>query len=291
MTLMHTTEDCEIHHGVRGDEFASFIKTILSHGKLKSHYITELTKPENLEHFSTAFTAASANTSRNSEVFEQLGDLCINKFIVQYMYRRFPELNCPDGVKVVARLRINLGSKQSFYEIGEKLEFWKYISASVYERYKNMKALIEDAFEAFFGCTEFIVDSMFRPGVGFGVAYQVLESIFNEIPISLQFEDLYDAKTRLKEIFDTFGDKLGKLEYQEDRNNSILTSSVFMVKGRSRQFLGRGSAALKANAQQKAAKSAIVAVEKLGYRREEAEFYRKLAKTYPCDAPRPFDDT
>ena len=31
---------------------------------------------------------------------------------------------------------------------------------------------------------------------------KILEEIFNDIPISLKYEDLYDSITRLKEIFD-----------------------------------------------------------------------------------------
>ncbi len=32
---------------------------------------------------------------------EQLGDVSVNKFIVNYMYKRFPQLRNPNGVDVV----------------------------------------------------------------------------------------------------------------------------------------------------------------------------------------------
>ena len=63
------------------------------------------------------------------QIKKQMGDLTINKFIVNYSYKRFPQLKCTEGVKVVARLRINYGSRQSFSEIAEKLGIWNYISA------------------------------------------------------------------------------------------------------------------------------------------------------------------
>lgn len=73
--------------------------------------------------YGNAFTATTANKVDNYERFEQIGDVTANKFIVWYAYRRFPQLDCTDGVKVVARLRINYGAKQFFAPLGEQLDF------------------------------------------------------------------------------------------------------------------------------------------------------------------------
>ena len=91
----------------------------------------------------------------------------------------------------------------------KNLNFWPFISAAIEGternqkyRNRNKKDLLEDVLEAFIGCTEYLLDEAFRPGVGYGIVYDILESIFNELPMSLEYEDLYDAKTRLKETTD-----------------------------------------------------------------------------------------
>jgi len=164
-----------------------------------------------MKSYGQAFTASSADPVNNYERFEQIGDVTANKFIVWYAYKRFPQLNCTDGVKVVARLRINYGSKQFFAPLGESLGFWDYISAQEDGKAKGMKYrnrqkkdLLEDCIESFIGCTEYLLDQAFRPGVGYGIVYDILSSIFDEIPMSLKYDDLYDPKTRLKQTFDAY---------------------------------------------------------------------------------------
>ncbi len=39
------------------------------------------------------------------QMFEQLGDVSVNKFIVNYMYKRFPQLRNPNGVDVVGQTK------------------------------------------------------------------------------------------------------------------------------------------------------------------------------------------
>ena len=96
-----------IYKGTRGPMFKALISGLMERGNLKDKYIGILTNDENMKKFSKAFTAASANKNENYEIYEQIGDVSANKFIVWYAYQRFPQLNCPAGVKVVARLRIN----------------------------------------------------------------------------------------------------------------------------------------------------------------------------------------
>jgi hypothetical protein len=153
-----------------------------------------------------------------------MGDVVINHFIVSYFYRRFPQLDCANCVKVIARLRINYVSGESFASIAENLNFWPFISArespptptpvrgknkkdpyyTQKYRSRDKKSLLEDVFEAFIGCTEYLLDKEFRPGVGYGIVYDILENIFNEKSISLAYEDLIDPKTRLKETKDLY---------------------------------------------------------------------------------------
>ena len=231
--------------------------------------------------FSQAFTSSCADPENNYEIYEQLGDVTANKFIVWYMYRRFPQLKHPLGVKIVARLRINYGARQSFFKIGENLGFWQYITATEEIRSRKKKDLLEDCVESFIGVTEFLLDHIYeKPGIGNIVIYDILKSIFDEIPISLKYEDLYDSKTRLKELFDFHKTKLGKLKYTNirDKESGYFTANTYMTcqSGES-VLLGSGCATKLKDAEQKAAEQAIKKMKnKFGLTKEIPNEYTKL---------------
>jgi dsRNA-specific ribonuclease len=234
---------------------------------------------ESMRIFNDVFTSNTANVLENYEVYEQLGDITVNKFIVWYMYKRFPQLKNAQGVKIVARLRINYCSKQSFAQIAESLNFWKFITASEEERDHNKKPLLEDTLEAFFGAVEFIIDQHTLTGVGYAVAFDILETIFNDLHISLKYEDLYDAKTRLKELFDFSGDKLGTIKYEDERNveKKCTTSCVFQITPQGNKIkIGEGSASLKADAQQRSAQKAIYFLKQQGFSKPVPEIYSSI---------------
>jgi len=287
---MQTSEEETVYQGSRGLDFKEMIVGLLRKGKLKSKYIDLLTNDQNMREYDKAFTAASANQDSNYEIYEQIGDLTANKFIVWYTYKRFPQLNCPLGVKVVARIRINYGARQSFAQIGENLGFWPFISASDDDRGRKKKDLLEDCVESFIGVTEYIIDSAFRPGVGYGIVYDILSSIFDDIEISIKYEDLYDPKTRLKELFDAFPN-LGTWAYVDTRDDLLATSSIYLVPpnapkpakqnnnpNRNWVLLGTGKAAKKADAQQRAAEIGLQALNNKGYVKAVPDEYKTFCK-------------
>lgn len=263
----------DIYFGKRDESFKKLIVGLLQRGKLTSKYIDILTDEPSMKLYSQAFTSSSADINSNYEIFEQLGDVSANKFIIWYSYRRFPQLACPLGVKVVARLRINYGAKQSFFKIANNLGFWDYISASLEERGHKKKDLLEDSLESFCGVTEYILDMRTRNGVGNAIVYDILASIFDEIDMSLQYSELYDAKTRLKETFDKFPE-LGKLKYTQEKNELITISTVWRQLGNNLIRLGSSSANKKTDAQQKAASKAIDTLKSQGYFKEPPSEYK-----------------
>jgi dsRNA-specific ribonuclease len=268
-----------IYYGSRKKDFENVIFSVFTKGNLKTQYTEWLMSEESLKIFNDVFTSNTANVLENYEVYEQLGDITVNKFIVWYMYKRFPQLNCAQGVKIVARLRINYCSKQSFAQIAESLGFWDYITASEEERNHNKKPLLEDTLEAFFGAVELIIDKHTLTGVGYAVVFDILETIFNKLHISLKYEDLYDAKTRLKELFDYSGDKLGTIKYEDDRNvdEKVTRSCVFQVTPQNNRIkIGEGVASLKADAQQRAASKAIGFLKSKGFHKPVPEIYSKI---------------
>ena len=241
--------------------FKKFIEKRLQ--PLPSKYVKILTDDESLKIYQQSFTSAAADPINNYEYFEQMGDVTANKFLVYYFYRRFPVLKCTAGVKVVARLKINYGSKKVFSELARKEGFWDWINASEEEFSKRPIDWLEDTFEAFVGATESILDERVEPGVGAVAAELFLKRIFDAVDISLKYKDLYDSKTRLKELFDVFGDRLGKIKYSEFRDydsegNQITTSRVYRIMSHRQPILmAVGISKLKADAQRAAAENAI----------------------------------
>jgi len=293
MSNNHETHN--IYIGVRDDHFRQTIRSLLTRGKLTEKYIDLLTNPSSMAIYDQAFTASSANPEMNYEYFEQLGDVSANKFIVWYMYKRFPNLKCPLGVKVVARLRINYGARETFFKLGSELGFWDFITASYEERNHKKKDLLEDCVESFIGATEYLLDTKIRVGVGYAIINDILTSIFDDIDISLKYEDLYDAKTRLKELFDMFSktttNRGGFNFYQaswvfvDNRNDKINTSLLYLVpngvsktspEGSARKewiLIGQGTASLKKDSQQIAAQEGLTYLKSIGYVRPVAPEY------------------
>lgn len=287
----------EIYNAPRGSTFKKLITELLEKGNIRQKYIDIITNDDNMKLFGQAFTSPTADPDINYEIYEQLGDLSANKFIVWYTYKRFPQLNCAKGVKIAARIRINYGSKQSFYKIAETYGFWEFISASNIERQHKKKSLMEDSLEAFLGCTETIMDDMYQPGVGYGIVYGILENIFNNIDISLAFNDLYDAKTRLKELFDSHKQTIGTLYYMEQRIDLLNTSHVYQIPPNTniepikRQIgpgkkdielfpqkewilIGSGKAAIKPDSQQRAAEEGLKYLNRRGWIKTIPEEYK-----------------
>jgi dsRNA-specific ribonuclease len=289
----------EIYLGSRETDFKEMITSFLQRGNLKAKYINLLTSDDNMTLYSQAFTSDTINPNDNYEVFEQLGDVSANKFIVWYSYKRYPQLFCPSGVPVVAHLRINYGAKKTFFAIGESLGFWPFISATIDERSRKKKDLLEDVFEAIIGVTEFILDNKYRPGVGYGIIYDILVNIFSTLEMSLEYDDLKSSKTRLKEIFDK-NTNIGELEYVAVKERDLQTvytylvppnklrevckycRSIFHSKDSLKKhieicpsrfqeaqqqwkLLGQGTAALKKDAEIKSAENALVTLARMGY--------------------------
>lgn len=264
----------------RNSVFNDMITATLSLGDLTSHYMNPLNfaDADTLNKtYSAVFTSVHVSPEDNYEYYEQLGDVIIGQFIVWYSYRRFPRLKCYEGVKVVARIRINYGSRDTLSKIADSLGFWDYISSYESHRATCKKDLLEDVFEAFIGATASIVDSKFEPGDGYKFVYMLLSAIFDKIHISLKYNDLFDAKTRLKELFDFYKEPLGvKPIYKNIRNdNDRLTESIIYREDprMGKIEIGRSKAPRQADAEQQASEMAFAFLTKRGYKKPVLPIY------------------
>ncbi|CCA61360.1 hypothetical protein AV955_gp003 [Diadromus pulchellus ascovirus 4a] len=152
--------------------------------------------------FAAAFTTADYDPKFNYEFFEQLGDLTINKFIVSYMSRRFPQLRNRNGVNVLATLRILYGSKNVLSGLSSKYGLDKLVRMTREESLDKTKSMsvFEDVFEALFGAIEFVFDRDNFPGMGYVFCYRILTAMFDDLDVKIDYESLVDAKTRLNEL-------------------------------------------------------------------------------------------
>lgn len=295
----------EVYNGERGEAFDRLILSLLRKGKLS----TAMTKKVyDKELFSQMFTHRSVNEQLNYEFHEFLGDLVVNKSIGQYLSRRFPQLRCPEGVRVITRLKINLVSKKVLAEVAESLGFWDFISATMEYRMTKKKPMMEDCFEAIMGMIEQQIDEKcckldksgrVTSGGGYKVCYNIIQTILDTYPICgglpgadgvqaglLDYLLLVDPKTRLKELFDSRKTELGKVKYRSERDGRLCHTTVFAENGQSSRGmrfsqpmqLGTGTAALQADSQQAAAKMGLTFLKKQGITKAMPPFYQKFCK-------------
>jgi dsRNA-specific ribonuclease len=257
--------DVPMYKGIRGQSFKNLITTILKRGKVSQQIIDTLLDEEGMKLYEVAFTHPSTDSEENYEYLEFLGDSVVNTAIVWYIARRFKQLQGSKGVKVMARLKINLISKKSFAECAQRLNIWDYISCSETIRQTNKRKVLEDVFEAFFGATTFLMDNKVFHCSGYAVVYAIVASLFDEISISLKYEDLFDARTRIKELFDCNKD-IGTLEYDTIKDsNNVFTSKAHLVKHDStRVYLGVGTGNTKVDSIQIASQQAIYSLKIMG---------------------------
>jgi len=259
------TTTTNVYNGIRGEPFEFFLKQVLSLSNLNPKYYEVLLDKEGIKLYTQAFTHRTADEKINYEYLEFLGDTTLNKAIAWYLSRRFSHLNCPEGVKVLTRLKINLISKRSFAMFAKQLSFWDFVSVDLDTRANKMDKTLEDVFEAFFGATEKLIDERVQVGAGYSICYGIISKLLDSRDISLKYDHLFDAKTRLKEIFDYFGDKLGKLKYVTEKNDRLHTTKAILVQPHRQLTLGEGYAPLKVDSEQKASEYAIRELKRLNF--------------------------
>nr|UOX61032.1 MAG: RNaseIII [Diabrotica toursvirus 3a] len=253
--------------------FFSFLKNIIMFSLNEKDADRILNK--NFDKFKAAFTTRDVNGDENYEFFEQLGDLSINKFIVTYMGVRFPQLRSSNSVGVLASLRILYGSKETLSKLSEQYEFDKFIKCTNEERMDKNKFrnILEDVFEAFFGVVEFSIDNDWNfNGLGYTTVYRILSRIFDKQDISIEYENLVDAKTRLNELKDEYKIMLQYKDFKKEDGTYITEVYVNNI------FAGYGESYIKKTSQIISAQKALDWIdENLGLKKIIPERYRILS--------------
>lgn len=262
-----------IYNGIRGESFKNLLITILKRGKVNDSIIEKILDEEGLKLCDTAFTHPSVDNDINYEYLEFLGDGVINTAIVWYISKRFPQLKGSKGVKILARLKINLISKKSFSKCAQNLNLWDYISCSETIRNTCKKKVMEDVFEALFGAITYLMDTKIFQSSGYAVVYAIVSNLFDEMNISLKYEDLFDARTRIKELFDFYKD-IGELKYETTKDNAVFFTEAYLIKpDGTKVFLGNGNANTKGDSIHNASHYAINTLKTMGYDKKINEDY------------------
>jgi dsRNA-specific ribonuclease len=198
-----------LYYGKRDKTFILLLQNVIKIGSPKLTNI--LTNQEIFKMFSDAFTHETVNNKNNYEFYETLGDATLNKCVLWYISRRFPQINCPDGSDILTKLKIKTIKSESFAAIAESLDFWNFISVEESLRLNPNKkrSILEDVCEAFFGVLELAVDQVTREGMGYNICYKILSTLLDKTDIKISYDEIVDNKTRVKEIYDAYSKIMG----------------------------------------------------------------------------------
>jgi len=244
----------------------------------KEKYLQVLITPNAIKMYQTAFTSKNYDAVNNYDLYEFIGDAILGNIIVKYFHDNFPQLQCSAEVKTLSRLKIVHTCSESFSEIALNLNFLPRIKATVEELNDDDKVqhLLEDVFEAFIGVTDIILTNHFHlSGIGHQIVKNFIDLIFNNKTISFAPEDLYDAKTRLKELFDNKTDanaiyiKFISPIYEEyrDVNSGLMATSLYFKNNKSIKFQGIGKT--KPAREKNAAQQALDYLKRQGFKTEK----------------------
>jgi dsRNA-specific ribonuclease len=211
------------------------------------------------------------------QVYEQIGDSIIGQFIITYSYRKFPFLNNKEGVKIVARIRIKYTSSQFLARLAHDLSYFKYIVAPDMDTLSEIKkqALLEDVFEAVIGLTNVLVDKEFGAGTGYIVCYAILTTLYNTVNIDITYENLFDSKTRLKELCDVHKNRIS-VQWNFEKLDNNMISVVLSCTIDNQKYTLSSISRTKIDAEQEAASNALDLLKKIDIVKTEPEIFTQI---------------
>lgn len=265
------------------EKLQSLIRHVLVIGWIRDEVIDDLLNDSQcMDWIHQSMCHPSLSAVYNYEWLEIMGDAIINRHLVWYIAKRFPQLRTPEGVKIIARLKINLVSKQTLSEISIRLGLpscIRYQQETVPSR--CLPSLYEDVLEALFAALELSMNHLYGEGAGSLVTFRLLGEIFDLWPISLAYEDLFDPITRLKETLDLFHGTLGQMRYSTERcvDNTHLVSISF-TRWQPHMSIGVGQHTNMERAKQIASRQALTVLHHHGFSRRVHEYYQQIQSPF-----------
>ena len=233
--------------------FKNFISSLMiKRGNINEETVLKLLDEQGLERVKMSFTHSSMIGESNYEFFEMLGDRSVNKAIIWYMHRRFPEIEHNEKAAMyMTELKKRYENKRNFGAWAKKLGFdqfirykeLSYVEGKFIKKVRINDSMLEDTFEAFCGILEDLIDSRIGIGVGYGFVYNIITSLLDEEYITTDLNKLVDVKTQLKELIENaaikkFGGKVDPDSYQDSNKKFIATLKLSFITNPSSTYKG-----------------------------------------------------
>jgi dsRNA-specific ribonuclease len=222
------------------NKFKQFVFDLITkRGNINEESTYQLLDDKGMERMKIGFTHSSMMGETNYEFFEMLGDRSVNKAIIWYMHRRFPEIsNNENAPMYMTELKKKYENKRNFGEWARRLGFTEFIQYTElsFAQGKYIKSvrindsMLEDCFEAFCGVLEDLIDARIGLGVGYGIIYNIITSLLDDEYITTDLSKLVDIKTQVKELIESaevkkYGPAISSNSYNPaDGSSSFLTT-------------------------------------------------------------------
>jgi hypothetical protein len=203
-------------------DFREFIRDLLLRMGLADEHLDLLFSKENRDinynEFAKCFITRSANPMYNYEMYELTGDTCLNKAVVMYFFKVLqsvqerkrvreeqsgrvfrPDIRLVDYFNKLKAMYI---STKVFSDIARRLGFKVFIQMGPRDVHEEIDSILEDSFEAFFGCFEILVDRYIQPHYSHHYVSNYVSYLFGSRRINYHPVNLYDSITLLKETND-----------------------------------------------------------------------------------------
>jgi dsRNA-specific ribonuclease len=200
----------DVNRATKKQSFKEFIYGVLSLGNLTEKHKDEIWA-EGSQDLLQAFTHETYGDGQDYNFFEFAGDTIVGFFVAFYIIERFPHIR---NAKWTTRIKHNLISKRYLAQYAMNAGFFPYIrfgakmQADIDENpdfATNIAylSLLEDVLEAFFGALSMtIVKLGYLQGSAAQTCFEILRVFLDTREISLNYRDLFDPITRLKEFYE-----------------------------------------------------------------------------------------
>lgn len=203
-------------------DFREFIRDLLLRMGLTDEQLDILfsarNRDMNFNEFAKCFITRSADPMYNYEMYELTGDTCLNKAIVMYFFKVLQSVQerkrlreeekgriyHPDVrlVDYFNKLKAAYISTKVFSDIARRLGFSDFIQLGPRDVRDEMDSILEDSFEAFFGCFEILVDRYIQPHYSHHYVSSYVTYLFGSRHINYHPDIIYEPITLLKETND-----------------------------------------------------------------------------------------
>lgn len=200
-----------VNSAKKTQSFKEFIYSILARANLTQEHKDEIwAKGE--QALTQSFTHETYGDGQDYNFYEFVGDTLVGQFVAFYIIERFPDIK---NAKWTTRIKHNLVSKRYLAQYAMNAGFFPYIrfgdrmKAEIEENpdFKTNLAylsLLEDVLEAFFGALAMTITSLgYLQGSAVQTCNDILRTFLDTREISLDYRDLFDAATRLKEFYES----------------------------------------------------------------------------------------